>query len=203
MKIRSAAWESPQDWTFEPPDVLPKSSDQGTAGVRRGLDFVGNLVLQGNDREILYIERAIHITHADVQRRGDGMVAHIGRIMTSAARAWDVDKLQVIVESGDPGNVNWFRVEQGLAACDSGAAGMFIVTIAVVGVWIRPGVKQAKNYRCKRSAARISAQGVIDPDKEGRHGVGSEHNGTTSGTIGIQVASTMVEGLGSDKSHLK
>src|SRR5882724_6795146 len=104
MEIGRAAGQSSQNGPLQPPNILPKSGDQGASWIRGCLDFVRGPVLQSYDREIVHIEWSAHIADADVQWRGHGMVAGVGRVVTRAAGAWDRGQIQIIVESSHAGD---------------------------------------------------------------------------------------------------
>src|ERR1044071_6256171 len=101
MEVGCAARESTQNRTLQSSDISPQSSDQSAARIGSRLDFVGDLVLQCNDRKITHVEEAIRIGNANVQRHRNSMIAHVRRIVTSPAGARNGRKVQIIIETGD------------------------------------------------------------------------------------------------------
>src|SRR5579871_720488 len=153
MEIRRAARQPSQDRTFESSHVLPESRDHGATWVSGRLYLVGGLVLQRDNWQVTDIQRTGQVADSDVQRRGHGMIAYVGRIVTSATRAGDGRKIQVIVKSGDPGDVDRLRIEQGLAPRNTRA----LLLASQWGLQIRPGVEQLKDHGCEWRAVRVSA----------------------------------------------
>ena len=81
-----------------------------------------------------------------------------------------------------------------------------VITVTVVfatRLLLRPGIKQVKDHGRKRRAVRVSAQRIIDPDEEGRHGLRAERYRPAGCTVGIQSASPVVERLRGCQCHLE
>src|SRR5580704_13967154 len=99
------------------------------------------------------------------------MIADIGRIMTGSARTGKRRHSQHIVNAGHTCDVDCLGVEHGLAPGDTGASG---------DLRIRPGAKQVKDRRVKRSTKWIEAEtrweGIVDANEEWLR---SERNWTT------------------------
>jgi len=113
--------------------------------------------LERDNWKITQIKRTAQITHTDVQRRGYGMVADVGRVMTSSAGAGYGGKMEVVVEPGDAGDGNRLRIEQGLPPDDTGAPALRIAgpsVVVFVFPRIRPGIEEGENDGCECRAGR-------------------------------------------------
>src|SRR5262252_2066941 len=98
MKIRCTAGKPPEDGSLQPSHILPQSGDERASRIGSRLDFTGSFVLQRNDGEVAHIQRTVQIANTDVQRGRYGMVAHVGRVVTSSAGTRNRGEIQVVVE---------------------------------------------------------------------------------------------------------
>src|SRR5215831_11821635 len=195
VKIGHPARETPQDRAFQPPDVFPQSGAEGATRIGGRLDFVRGLVWQSNYRKVAHVERAAEIAYSDVQRRRDGMVPHIGRIVARAARAKYRRQVQIIIQSRNSRDVDWLRIEQHLATDNTGAA--------VIPRRVGPCVKEAEDDGRKRSVARVPAKRVVDADKEGRCDLGREPDGPSGCAVFVKGARTVIDACAVERAISK
>src|SRR5215831_4536951 len=122
MEIWRAAGECPQNWTLHAPDILPSSSDESTTGIG-GLNCFEwcALVAKSDHGQVAHIERARQIADADIQRSRKRVISDIRSIVTCAACTADDGYAELVVQSGDPRDVNRLVIEQGLTARDAPA----------------------------------------------------------------------------------
>jgi hypothetical protein len=85
--------------------------------------------------------------------------------VTGAAGARYRRQVQIVIQSRDPGDVDWLRIEQRLAEENTGRA--------VFPIRVRPCVKEVEDDASERTAARVSAKRFVDADKEGRCDLGT------------------------------
>src|SRR5690348_2961473 len=122
------------------------------------------------------------------------MITNVGRIVTSAAGAWNRYQLQVVIESRNAGNLDRLRIEQDLAPGDAGAPAILVLALAMR--WAtQPGTKQREDHGREGRIARVPAEGIVNPDKKRRRGDGCECRRAACGTIGIQSARPKVDRL--------
>src|SRR5689334_11206304 len=108
------------------------------------------------------------------------MIADVGRIMTRSACTRDGGEIQIVVEASDTDNVDRLGVENRLAPGNAFAATVHALEKATLPNQIlHPTIEQVENDRREGNVVRISAQRIIDTDKEIRHGVLREKGGTT------------------------
>src|SRR6185312_2806342 len=107
------------------------------------------------------------------------MVADIRRVMTGSAGTGNVCDAEVIIQSTDANDVDGFRIEQLLAPgnCGPGCAER------IVAILVRPGLKQIEHGRSKGCPERVTAERIVDSDKER---LTSQVDRTTPGAAGVQ-----------------
>src|SRR6185437_2070337 len=135
------------------------------------------------------------------------MIADARRIMTRSAGARNRAAIQRVVESADPGDLNRLRIEQLLSAKNARApatrAATLVIVVPVVPLVVRPRIEEVKNLRCKWRAVRVSAQRIVDADKERGHGLPGDRYGAAHRAVVIQRAGAIIVRLRRGQVHLE
>ena len=130
------------------------------------LQLSSGIVLKSDNRQIPDIEWTIEIADANIERRRNGMVAHVQRVMTGAAGAGERGQSQHSVYSCYAGDVDRLGIEKRLAARNTRA--LLVAIFAAQGT--RPRVIQGEDRICEWSAKWVEAEagrkGIVNADVE-------------------------------------
>ncbi len=236
VEVRRAGGEASEDRSLESTDVLALAADHGAAGIGYFVDLSGERAgFAGNreDRQTSNVEDwwcfFAGIRNANVERRLDRMVADVRRVVASAAEAGNGLDIEIIVESGDTGDVDFGVVEQFFTAGHRAAMlvhhpALVIVATPVVGdvdgleelrgirnghgevaivvsiARIEPWTVYIENLRRERGSFRIKSERIVDSDEELLRRKGDR---TAFGIVAGQELRLVVENLGGEDAKLK
>ena len=167
MEIRRPGGEPTQNRSLELADVCPLAGFHGSTGIGRLDHFAGCDALQRIERHIRGAARCIG--QADVQRRLDRMIAGVRRVVARRARPRerighrDAIRKGLVVQTGDAGDHDRFRVEDLLAAGDRAARS---TDVAVRLRDVQPRIEDIECTRVKCRACRVHSDRVVDADVE-------------------------------------
>src|SRR5262249_2754715 len=113
------------------------------------------LVAKSDHGQVAHIERARQIADADIQRSRKRVISDIRSIVTCAACTGDDGYAELVVQSGDPRDVNRLAIEQGLTARDAPARA---ADGRSRGLRVRPAIEQAKDDRRETIVKRIETE---------------------------------------------
>ena len=204
VEIRRTGGEATEDRSLKSTDVLALAADHGAAGIGHFVDLSGErtvfeLAGYREHRQASNVEywRGFFacVGNADIERRLDGMMSDIRRVVAGAAEARNAFNIEIIVEAGNACDVDPGVVEQFLAARHRTAmlvhhAALTIVVPPVVGgvdgleefggigngyaqvaivvamAGVKPWAIQIENLRRERRPFGIESEGIVDPDEE-------------------------------------
>jgi len=167
------------------PFILPKSGNQRPARIRCLFDLVSHLVLERDHRQITDVESAVDVTDSDIDGQRHGVVAHIQRVMTSAARSGKRGDAKVVVDAPHSGNVDRLRIEQRLSAGDG----------RTPALRVRPRVKQRKDEGRERLEFRVLTERIVDPDEERWLGRGVQQERSAFRSVSVEPSRQPVDQL--------
>src|SRR5215469_744975 len=114
VKIRCARSQAAQNRSLGLADVGTFARDHGSSRIGDAEYFAGRPADKGIDRQAAGIERSQRreVSDANVQRHGKRVVAGVGRVVASSAKAHDDLLIQGVIDSGYSGNRNHQRIEE-------------------------------------------------------------------------------------------
>src|SRR4051794_34859408 len=93
------------------------------------------------------------------------MIANAGRIVARSTSARDGSDVQIVIEPGNPNDINRLRGKDRLTSGDTLASSAFhSKEIEWPARRVQPLIEQSENASSERNVFRISAQRIVDPD---------------------------------------
>src|SRR6185312_10480746 len=198
MEIRRAGGESTQDRALHLSDVGPSAGDERAAGIGGGLHFKSRVVGEGEHGKIANVQRTGEVAGSDVYWQWKRVIAGVGSRVASAAGAGNGGDSEDVVQSGNPGDVDRCRIEQGLAPGDAGAAQA--LNASKTAALLRPAGEQIEDSGIEGSFRFVVSERIVDSDVEG---LGGDCLRTASGAVRVQVPGEVIVTLGGGESHFK
>src|SRR6266702_2321810 len=220
MKIRGACGETAQDRSLDLAHVVEFSVDQGLAEVGGGLAVArrrrrvrGQIQFAHCDaRQVADIQASqtsgrarSWVASPDVQRRREGMIAHIWRIVAGAASSLKrATGREIVVDPSYTGNVDGPGIENELTTRNRCPGGR--------GRQRRPGVKRVEDCGRKLTITlRYQPTWRLEPRYEGvdagvdadKERLGREWHGSASCAVNVQSARVVTDHLCRKQRHLK